>query len=57
VRLGGFGLVNLNAARQLSTELTLSVRLNNVGDKRYELINGYNTPRRNLFVALEYAAR
>ena len=57
VRLGGFGLVNLHAARQLSTELTLSVRLSNAGDKRYELINGYNTPRRNLFVALEYAAR
>ena len=34
-----------------------SVRLDNVGDKRYELIRGYNTPRRSLFVALEYAAK
>ena len=57
VRLGGYGLLNLRAARQLSPELSLSVRLDNVGDKRYELIRGYNTPRRNLFVALEYAAK
>jgi vitamin B12 transporter len=35
----------------------VSARLNNVADKKYELNRNYNTPGRNVFVALEYAAK
>jgi vitamin B12 transporter len=55
-RIGGYGLVNLHAARELAPQWTLSARLNNGLDKRYELVQGYNTPRRNLFVALAYSS-
>jgi len=56
-RLGGYTLINLHTAYALTPELSLSARLNNAADKSYELVSGYNTPRRNVFVALEYAAK
>ncbi len=55
-RLGGYTLVHLSAGWSLTPEWTLSARLNNAGDKHYELAQGYNTPRRNLFVSLAYSA-
>lgn len=57
VRLGGYGLVHLHAGYRLTPELSMSVRLNNLADKLYELVNGFNTPGRNVYLALEYAAR
>lgn len=54
-RMGGYGLLNLNAAWFVTPRWTLSARLNNAGDKRYELVQGYNTPGRNLFVSLAYS--
>ncbi|WP_051242654.1 TonB-dependent receptor domain-containing protein [Azohydromonas australica] len=56
-RMGGYALVNLHAGYALTPELRLSARLNNVADKRYELVQGFNTPGRKFFVALEYAAK
>lgn len=56
-RLGGYAFVNLHAGYDLTPEWRVSARLNNAGDKHYELVQGYNTPRRNLFVALDYAAK
>jgi vitamin B12 transporter len=56
-RLGGYALLNLHAGYALSREWSVSVRLNNAADKRYELVQDYNTPRRNVFVALDYAAK
>ncbi len=56
-RMGGYALLNLQAALAVTPEFTLSARLNNATDKPYELAQGYNTPGRNVFVALEYAAR
>ena len=55
--LGGYGLVRLHAGYRVTPELSVSARLNNAADKGYELVRGFNTPGRNLFVALEYAAR
>jgi vitamin B12 transporter len=54
-RMGGYGLVNLNASWSMTPEWTLAARLNNLADKRHELVQGYNTPRSNLFVSLAYA--
>lgn len=55
-RMGGYGLVNLNASWAVTPEWTLAARLNNLANKRYELVQGYNTPGSNLFVSLAYAA-
>lgn len=55
-RMGGYTLVHLSAGWNLTPEWTLSARLNNAFDKHYELAQGYNTPRRNLFVSLAYSA-
>ena len=42
--MGGYGLVNLNASWFVTPSWSLSARLNNAADKRYELVQGYNTP-------------
>lgn len=55
-RMGGYSLVNLNASWAVTPAWTLAARLNNLIDKRYELVQGYNTPGSNLFVSLSYSA-
>jgi vitamin B12 transporter len=56
-RLGGYAVFNLHAGYALSREWSVSARLNNAAEKAYELVQAYQTPRRNAMVALEYAAR
>ncbi len=55
-RMGGYVLLHLTAGWRVAPEWTLSARLTNTFDKRYEIAQGYNTPRRNLFVSLAYSA-
>lgn len=57
VRLGGYGLLHLSAARKLTREWSVQARLENALDKDYERSSGYNTPGRNLFVSLRYQPR
>ena len=54
-RLPGYGLVNLAGHHQLTRELKLQARIENLLDKDYELASGFNTPERKLMVMLEYA--
>ena len=54
VRLGGYSLVNLTAAYDFSKSLGMQVRWNNVLDKDYVLVDGYNTPGSNVFVNLSW---
>src|SRR5690606_14956833 len=54
VRLGGYSLVNLTAAYDFSKSLGVQVRWNNVLDKDYVLVDGYNTPGSNVFVNLSW---
>ncbi|SUV86375.1 outer membrane protein [Bordetella pertussis] len=49
-RLGGYGLVNLTAAYDLSRNMQVQVRWNNVLGQRYTLADGYNTAGSNAFV-------
>jgi vitamin B12 transporter len=56
-RMAGYAVFNLYGAYVINPELSVLARLNNAGDRHYELAQGYNTPGRNAFVALEYAAR
>lgn len=52
--MGGYGLVNLNASYDIDKRLQLAATLENLTDKQYELATDYATPRRNLFVSLNY---
>ena len=53
-RLGGYALVNVFARYRRSSEWALTLRCNNLFDKRYELAQGFNTPRINVFISVEY---
>jgi vitamin B12 transporter len=52
--IAGYGVVNLAARYALRRDLTLEGRLENLFDKKYQLIDGFNTPDRSLFVTLRY---
>lgn len=53
-RLGGYGVVNLSLARTLSPEWSAQLRWNNVTNKKYELIQGYNTFGSNVLASLTW---
>jgi len=53
-RLPGYGRLDLSAEHQLSSDWRLQLRLNNVGNKRYETALGYNQPGRALFANLTW---
>ncbi|MGS1118328.1 TonB-dependent receptor domain-containing protein [Castellaniella sp. UC4442_H9] len=53
-RLGGYSLVNLTAAYDFTKSMGVQVRWNNVLDKEYVLVDGYNTPGSNVFVNLSW---
>lgn len=56
-RLGGYTVVNLHGAYAVTQAFSVVARLGNVTDKHYELVQGYNTPGRNVFIGVQYAAR
>ncbi|SHE88807.1 vitamin B12 transporter [Modicisalibacter ilicicola DSM 19980] len=41
--VGGYGIVDLRAAWQVTPEVELSAKIENVLDKQYQLVDGYNT--------------
>lgn len=53
-RVGGYGVVDLRAEWKFMPQWTLGLNLNNVGDKRYETVYGYNQPGREAYVSLRY---
>lgn len=56
-RLAGYGVVNLFARTTLAREWDLLARLDNLGDRRYQLAQGYDTAGRTLFVGLRWTRR
>ncbi len=54
-RLGGFGTLDLHADWRLARQWTLGLRLNNVADRNYQTVLGYNQPGREGFVVLRYS--
>lgn len=56
-RMGGYALLNMTFRREISKELFINARWNNVLDKQYELAQGYNTPGSNIFVSLQYTQK
>ena len=55
ITLAGYGLVNAGTTFQLNKDLSIQMRLNNLTDKTYSLANGFTTPGRNMFIALNWA--
>ncbi len=55
VNIPGYAVVNLIGAYSLSQNWTLGGRLENLFNKQYELVSGYNTQPRSVFVTLRYA--
>jgi vitamin B12 transporter len=53
--VSGFATLDLHADWQLAREWTLGLALNNVADKTYETVRGFNQPRREAFLTLRYA--
>jgi vitamin B12 transporter len=54
-RLPGYGLLSLAAHWPVVPGWFLEGRLENLFDKDYELIEGFNTPGRSVFVSVRYA--
>lgn len=55
--LGGYGLVNLYASYQITSDWSVLARWNNVTDKHYELARNYGTAGSQAFVGLRYGMR
>ncbi|WP_313080075.1 TonB-dependent receptor domain-containing protein [Pulveribacter sp.] len=53
--LGGYTLVNLYASTRVARDFTLLARVDNLGDKDYQLARTYVTPGRSLYVGLKWA--
>lgn len=55
ITVPGYAVLNLTLSRKLAREWTLTGKLQNLLDKDYTLVHGYNTQGRALFVELAYA--
>jgi vitamin B12 transporter len=53
-RMHGYGLLNLTATYAFDREWSARVRWNNVFNRDYELVQNFNTPGSNVFVAVQY---
>ena len=54
ITLPGYGVVNLNIGYRLGSELGVEARMENILDKEYELVSGYNTPGASAYIGLRY---
>jgi vitamin B12 transporter len=52
--LGGYSVVNLTARYQATRELAVQARAENVFNRDYQLIHGYNMQPRGFFLSLSY---
>lgn len=55
VRLGGYGVLTLDAQYSLTKELRLQLKLDNAFDRKYQFANGYATGPRQAFVGLRWS--
>lgn len=56
-RLGGYGTLALYTRWAFDRELSATLRVDNVGDKRYELARGYDQPHRSVLASLRWTMR
>ncbi len=53
--LGGYGLVNLSASTKITADTTFIARVDNLANKKYQLVTHYATPGLTLYVGLKWA--
>ncbi|GJM12384.1 MAG: TonB-dependent receptor [Pseudohongiella sp.] len=53
--VGGFGVVNLVAGYRLNEDFDLRLRIGNVLDKEYQIVDGFNTQDRTAQFSLNYS--
>lgn len=53
-RLAGYAIFNLSVGRRITPEWSVDLRWNNVGDRDYELIQGFNTPGSNALLSVRW---
>ena len=53
-RVGGFATLDLRAEYTLLKQLTLQAKVNNILNKQYQTVKGYNTDDLNVFFTLRY---
>ena len=53
--VGGFGVVNLIAGYRFSDELNLRLRIGNLLDKEYQIVDGFNTQDRTAQLSLNFS--
>lgn len=53
-QVDSYGLLNISGNYQLNSNLTMSARLNNITNKQYITLPGYNTDGTNFFTSLTY---
>jgi vitamin B12 transporter len=55
--LGGYALVNLRASYALGSSWKLGLRAENLFDRDYELVHGYNTAGRSGYLTVSWEPR
>lgn len=56
-RMGGYATVDANIRYRVDPRWTVAFGINNLGDKRYELAQGYNTPGRQAMLTVSFNAK
>lgn len=54
-KLGGYGIMNLYANAVIARDWHLLARIDNIGNKKYQLAQGYATPGRTFYIGLRWA--
>ncbi|MBS0590778.1 MAG: TonB-dependent receptor [Proteobacteria bacterium] len=54
-RLGAYAIFNLRASYIVNPQWRIGARLENLGDKRYQLAYGYNTPGRSGYLTVSWS--
>ena len=55
-RLGGYATLDLHADWRFAPAWALGLRLNNLANRQYETVYGYNQPGREVYATLRYSA-
>lgn len=56
-RMGGYATVDANIRYRVDPRWSVAFGVNNLGDKRYELAQGYNTPGRQALLTVSFDAK
>ncbi len=55
VKLGSYALLNLRASYAVNAQWRIGARVENLGDKNYQLAYGYNTPGRSGYLTVSWS--